>query len=58
MKIVLSTKDPRFKASLRHGGQGGFFELVTDPPRGRPIGTAAFIVPEGLEGNIPGRIVE
>jgi hypothetical protein len=31
--------DPRLGASPRHGGQGDSFEfLVTDPPRGRPVG--------------------
>jgi hypothetical protein len=38
MKIVMYTREPRLRASPRHGGQG-FFELfVTDPPRGRPFG--------------------
>ena len=36
-KIVMYTRGPRFRASLRHGRQG-FFELfVPDPPRGRPF---------------------
>ena len=38
MKIVLNIKDPRFRASPRHGGQGVFL-LVTDPPhREAPVG--------------------
>jgi len=36
IKIVMYSKVSRFRASLRHGGQGVF--LVTKPPRGRPFG--------------------
>ena len=39
------TKDPRLRVSPRHGGQGGFL-IVIDPPRGCPVGEAAFIVPD------------
>ena len=39
MTLILNMMDIRLSASPRHGGQGGFFNfLVTDPPRGRPIG--------------------
>ena len=38
MKIVVATKDPRIRAYQRHGGQGFFEFLVTDPPQGSPVG--------------------
>jgi hypothetical protein len=48
MKIIISTKDPRFRASPRHGGQRFFEFFVSDPPwGGSPVGGAAFIVPDG-----------
>ena len=47
IKILLYTKDPRFRTSPRNGGQWVFNFLFTDPPRGRPIGAAAIIVPDG-----------
>jgi hypothetical protein len=38
-RIVVNMMDPRLRASPRHGGQELFSNfLVTDPPRGRPIG--------------------
>jgi len=48
MKIVLSTMDPRLRASLRHGGQGVFL-IFQSPIRrgGAPSGAAAIIVTDG-----------
>jgi hypothetical protein len=38
MKIVVNTKDPRLRASPRHGGHCvSYLIFVTDPPRGRPV---------------------
>jgi hypothetical protein len=38
MKIILFARVPRLRASLRNGGARGGYNLVTDPPRGRPFG--------------------
>jgi len=59
MKIVQYMKDPRLRASPRHGREGVIW-IFQSPIRrgGAPSGAAAIIVPDGLDGNIPGRIVE
>jgi hypothetical protein len=54
MKIASSPKDLRLRAALLGTAGREFFELaVTDPPRGSPVGAAAFIVPDGECGNNP-----
>jgi hypothetical protein len=52
MKIVLSTKDPRLRASPRYGGEGVFLDSHRRRG-GAPSGAAVIIVPDGECGKNP-----
>ena len=52
MKIVFCKKNPRLRASPRHGGQGVFYSHRS-AAGAAPSGAAAFIVPDGDGGNKP-----
>jgi len=53
MKIVLSMKDPRLRASPRQSGKGVFLNGHLSS-----AGAPAFIVPDGERGSNPGIISE
>jgi hypothetical protein len=52
VKIVLYTKDPRLRASPRHGGRE-FFLMSPIRRGGAPSGAVAIIIPDGERGNNP-----